>query len=435
MGARTESPHSLGPTMRWNVRYRLISYFRASLWVVPVVALLIEQVVTLCVRALDARLQWSGFHLGLSGARSITESIITLTLSFIVFTFGSLLVAIQVASGQYTPRIIATTLLRNNVIRYTVGLFVFTFVFEIRTLARIEATVAQLPVFVGVMLGFLCIAAFLFLIDYCARFLRPVSLVRNVAEEGLKMLDSMYPDKLADEQDQVPTDTRLGPAARIVLHRGSSGIVVAVNAQQIVACAERAGGIVEFAPHVGDFAGREEPLFLLYGKAVNLPDHDLHACVVFGPERTLEQDPLFAFRIVVDIAVKALSEAINDPTTAVLAIDQLQRLLRRAGTKNLKTDYLFNAAGDLRAIVRTPDWNDFVQLAFTEIRGYGAGDIQVVRRVRAMIMNLIEALPELRRPALQKQLELLDHAINRSFGEPDDLALARIPDPQGLGGS
>src|SRR5690242_19615508 len=141
--------------MNWNVRYRLISYLRSSLWVVPVIALVIEQFVTLIVRHLDAQLEWSGFYLGLSGARSITESIITLTLSFIVFTFGSLLVAIQVASGQYTPRIIATTLLRNNVIRYTVGLFVFTFVFEIRTLARTETTVLQLPVFVGVLFGFL----------------------------------------------------------------------------------------------------------------------------------------------------------------------------------------------------------------------------------------------------------------------------------------
>ena len=113
MGGDSVGPHA-GPAMNWNVRYRLISYFRSSLWVVPVVALAVEQVVTLCVRALDARLGWSGFHLGLAGARSIIESIITLTLSFIVFTFGSLLVAIQVASGQLTPRIIATTLLRNE---------------------------------------------------------------------------------------------------------------------------------------------------------------------------------------------------------------------------------------------------------------------------------------------------------------------------------
>ena len=422
--------------MNWNVRYRLISYLRSSLWVVPVIALVIEQFVTLTVRHLDARLEWRGFYLGLSGARSITESIITLTLSFIVFTFGSLLVAIQVASGQYTPRIIATTLLRNNVIRYTVGLFVFTFVFEIRTLARTETTVMQLPVFIGIILGFLCIAAFLFLIDYCARFLRPVSLVRNVGEDGLKVLNEIYPEKLTDKQDQLPTDSQFGGAVnRTIFHRGHSGIVVAINSQGLLASAEKTGGVIEFAPQVGDFVGVEEPLFLLHGPAAQIDDHTLRACVVFGPERTIKQDPLFAFRILVDIAIKALSAAINDPTTAVLAIDQLHRVLRRAGGRNLRTDYIFDGAGNLRVIVRTPGWNDFVYLAFTEIRAYGAGSIQIARRLRAMIMNLMNTLPAARRPPLQDQLDLLDRAVDRIYTQPEELALARIPDPQGLGGS
>ena len=422
--------------MNWNVRYRLISYLRSSLWVVPVIALVVEQFVTLTVRHLDARLEWRGFYLGLSGARSITESIITLTLSFIVFTFGSLLVAIQVASGQYTPRIIATTLLRNNVIRYTVGLFVFTFVFEIRTLARTETTVMQLPVFIGVILGFFCIAAFLFLIDYCARFLRPVSLVRNVGEDGLKVLNEIYPEKLTDKQDQLPTDSQFGGAVnRTIFHRGHSGIVVAINSQGLLASAEKTGGVIEFAPQVGDFVGVEEPLFLLHGPAAQIDDHALRACVVFGPERTIEQDPLFAFRILVDIAIKALSAAINDPTTAVLAIDQLHRVLRRAGGRNLRTDYIFDGAGNLRVIVRTPGWHDFVYLAFTEIRAYGAGSIQIARRLRAMIMNLMNTLPAARRPPLQDQLDLLDRAVDRIYTQPEELALARIPDPQGLGGS
>ena len=109
----------------------------------------------------------------------------TLTLTFTVFTFASLLVAIQVASGQYTPRIIATTLLRNNVIRYTVGIFVFTFIFSIKILARIETTVPQLAVYITGVLGFICLATFLYLIDYAARLLRPVTLVYRVAEAGL----------------------------------------------------------------------------------------------------------------------------------------------------------------------------------------------------------------------------------------------------------
>ena len=125
--------------MTWNQWYAFRSYFRASLWIVPFIALLLEQVTFRIAYALDARFAWvPAWPFGLSGTQTALQTIITLILSFIVFTFASLLVAIQVASGQLTPRIIATTLLRDNVIRLTVGLFVFTLLFALGTVARIE---------------------------------------------------------------------------------------------------------------------------------------------------------------------------------------------------------------------------------------------------------------------------------------------------------
>src|SRR6478752_7207987 len=176
--------------MNWNSRNRLSSHLRSSLWVVPLSAVLLHLVVSKAIHLLDARLGWAGANYGVDGAKALCNTVISLTLSFIVFTFASLLVAIQVASGQYTPRIIATTLLRDNVIRYTVGLFVFTFLFGIRDLGRTESTVHQ---FVAIVAGFLalsCIVAFLFLIDYAARMLRPISLVRRVGQDGLAVMES-----------------------------------------------------------------------------------------------------------------------------------------------------------------------------------------------------------------------------------------------------
>jgi uncharacterized membrane protein len=98
------------------------------------------------------------------------------TLSFVVFTFGSLLVALQIASGQMTPRIIATILVRDNVVRYTTGLFIFTLLFAISAINRIQASVFQLVEFVAACLGVLCFMAFLFLIDYASRLLDPLAL-------------------------------------------------------------------------------------------------------------------------------------------------------------------------------------------------------------------------------------------------------------------
>ena len=115
--------------------------------------------------------------------------------------------------------------------------------------------------------------------------------------------------------------------------------------------ARRTRGIVEFVPQVGDFVAVDEPLFVLYGGATTIDDQAPRPSVAFGPERTMEQDPLFSFRIMVDIALKALSPAINDPTTGVLALDQIHRLLRSVGRRRLRgevlTDGLGNAARDL----------------------------------------------------------------------------------------
>ena len=193
--------------------------------------------------------------------------------------------------------------------------------------------------------------------------------------------------------------------------------------------------MIEFIPQVGDFVAADEPLFRLYGGAAGIDDRDLRASVAFGSERTLEQDPTFAFRILVDIAIKALSPAINDPTTAVLAIDQLHRLLRHVGLKHVAARRSGTKAGELRVIFRTPNWEDFVHLACTEIRHFGAGSIQIMRRMRSMLENLMLTLPPHRHPELRKQLELLDRRIEGQYAFAEDRALARIADPQGLGGS
>ena len=147
----------------------------------------------------------------------------------------------------------------------------------------------------------------------------------------------------------------------------------------------------------------------------------------------MEQDPAFSFRIIVDIASKALSPAINDPTTAVLAIDQIHYLLRSVGGRFLDEGLSYDKSGSLRLVYRTPDWEDFVGLAVTEIRQFGGTSIQVVRRLRAMLENLIEVLPPERIARLQTELALLRRFVDHSFAEPEDQAMAHISDLQGVG--
>jgi uncharacterized membrane protein len=431
--------------MQWNKRYVIKSYIRASLWFVPFLALLAFLVVGRITNGIEDWLLQTGridetisfYGFSIVGARSGLETIATLNLSFLVFTFGSLLVAIQVAGGQYTPRIIATTLLRDNAIRFTVGYFVFTLCFALRVLARMgDKVVLQFSTFITAVLGFCSIVVFLYLIDYAARFLRPVSIVQRVGESGGVVIRSVYPESTERPRPRpvVSTNRPVSPE-RTVANTNTSGVVLALDLTGLVAQARHAKGIIEFVPHMGDFVAVDEPLFKLYGGAGAIDDRQLRAAVALGSERTLEQDPTFAFRILVDLAIKALSPAINDPTTAVIAIDQLHRLLRMIGLRHVSREELCDADGELRLICRTPNWEDFVHLACTEIRHCGAGSVQIMRRMRSMLENLMHTLPPHRHAELQQQLGLLDRTIEGQYSFPEDRELARLPDPQGLGGS
>jgi uncharacterized membrane protein len=422
--------------LTWGRLYRATSYLKSALWTVPLIAIALELLVSPMIHALDDWQRWNLNHLELAGATALYQTVITMTLSFLVFTFGSLLVAIQVAGGQLTSRIIATTLLRNNVVRYSVGLFVFTLVFAVGALNRQVDSVHELVATVTGILGVACIADFLFLIDYAARLLRPVSVVAKVGDEGMAMINAVYPDPgtaLPPEVAALHAQPRM--PSRAVEHRGASEIVLAVDISTLVALARLHKGIIEFLPQVGDFVATGEPLFVLLGGAMAIDDREVRSTVAFGPERTLEQDPMFAFRIIVDIALKALSPAINDPTTAVVALDQVHRLLRLVGQRKLRGEVILDDRGQPRVIFRTPNWEHYVQVACNEIRACGANNLQVARRMRAMLLNLRSTLPEHRHPALETELDLLDWAIQTYFSRPEELALARIPDSQGLGGS
>jgi uncharacterized membrane protein len=422
--------------MEWRRKYALRSYVRSSMWIVPVVAYLAAMLLIRLLGPVDAWLDWSwAWVVSPATARTVLESFVGAVLSFIVFAFSSLLVAIQVASAQMTPRIIATTLLRDNTIRGIVAVFLLTAVFGLGVVARTDDRVPYLLLTIALVLCAVSITAFLYFIDYAARLLRPISIIWQVGEQGLLVIREVYPAVV--ERPHTPSQAlpSLGPPAREVQHLGSSAVVVAANFERLRAAAERSGGIVECTFRVGDFIGPNEPLFRLYGGATSVDDGLLRSVVAMGRERTIEQDATFAFRIIVDIAIKALSPAINDPTTGVIALDQLHRLLRVVGQRHLHDDILRDAGGMVRVVLRTPNWEDFVTLACREIRLYGAANFQVARRLRAMLEDLLHTLPEARHPALEEELQLLDRTLERLKMLPQDLALARTSDLQGLGAS
>jgi uncharacterized membrane protein len=419
----------------WSRWYAIRSYLRSAVWTAPVLALALEQATFRLASA--HQLDFGtipGFVYGREGIIALADYVISSSTAFIVFTFGSMIVAIQVASGQSSPRIIATMLLRDNVIRGSVGLFAYVLLLAVAVKTRVD-TIPQFIVSIMGLLALTSVIVFMFLIDHAARLLRPVTIVSRIARDGLKVIDDVYPDSVVATSVGVRVPGEPGDPHRTIFHRGKSAVVIAVNLKALVAAAKRADAVIELVPRVGDFVATHDALFRQHGGSMAIDDRVLHGLVAFGRERTIEQDSTFAFRVIVDIAIKALSPAINDPTTAVIAIDSLQQLLRTVGVRELHNDWVCDEAGQRRVICRTPNWNDFVQLAFSEIRHCGAGNIQIARRLRAMIESVSKTLPESRVPALRREGELLDRAVQRQYAFPEDVALARIPDPQGLGGA
>src|SRR5262249_51971924 len=195
----------------------------------------------------------------------------------------------------------------------------------------------QLPALVAVLLSLASIGAFLYLIDHLGKGLRPVTILTELGAEGHDTVVAAYPRLIGGEGDPAEATAPFRPAAAPgrALASGASGVVLAFDARGVLEVASRSDCLVELVPQVGDFVALGDPLFLVHGDLPAGEEARLLGSVALGPERTAEQDPAFAFRVIVDIAAKALSPAINDPTTAVLALDQLHHLLREVGRRHL----------------------------------------------------------------------------------------------------
>jgi uncharacterized membrane protein len=418
--------------LTWLQRYRLRAFVTSSLWIIPVLGMVLAIAVAPVLRQLDAATRWTLFAFAPDGARAVLSGLVASVFTFIVFVFSILLVAVQIASANLSPRVIAGLLSRRPV-RVCLGVMVFAFVYGLAVLGRIEDTVPQLPVAVVVFFSLASIVTFLYLIDHFARALRPVSVLTDVANDGAHVIESIYPRPLTEgaQGESRPADDE--PPRQVVRSR-TGGVVLAFDAEGLVAQARASDCLIELVPQVGDFLAKGDPLFNVRGGAGSVDEVRLGHAVALGAERTMEQDPAFPFRIIVDIASKALSPAINDPTTAVLALDQIHHLLRNLAGRRLDTGLVYDRDGRLRLVYGTPDWDDFVSLAVVEIRHFGASSMQVARRLRALLEDLIQAVPVERRPPLEAELRRLQRAADRAFSDPDDRAQAGQGDSQGLGG-
>jgi len=418
--------------MSWIRRYRTRSFLRNSLWFPPLLGMVGALVLFRMVRWADMSLGWE-VSMGVEGARALLSTLASAMFTFIVFVFSILLLSVQLASAQLTPRIIAF-FYRNPVLKFSLSVFVFTFTFSLAVIFRTENSVLPIAFWLAVWNSLACIGIFLYMIDHVGKSLRPISLLNQIGNAGREVILDIYPQPLTETDDH---DFEImggkGYGSSSIIEARHTGVVLAFDVIGLTELARSTNSLIELIPQVGNFIASGDPLFRVYQPGEVIPEKQFYQAVAIGNERTMEQDPGFAFRIIVDIASKALSPAINDPTTAVIALDQIHRLLRVVARQKLDTGRVYDNEGKLRLIFRTPNWDDFINLAITEIRHYGKNSLQVVRRLKALLENLIDVVPPNRAVSLKEELEILKHTVEREFPDTKDQKLAISADSLGMG--
>lgn len=298
--------------------------------------------------------------------------------------------------------------------------------------------VPGLSIFVAFALVLASVGIFIHYINHMAQAVRAVTIIKKVSQETRRCLLAMYPEVAhgADEADEAHALSRPGSDPATVMFAGPGGVLSMADERALFDLACRTNVALELVPMPGDFVPRGAPLFRIWGNLENVDgsqlERQLHDAVIIAEERTPEQDPAFGFRQLVDIAERALSPGVNDPSTAVQALDELHDLLRTLAGREFPSPLRLDDTGKLRLILPRPDWSAYVHLALDEIRQYGCNSIQVVRRIKFMLHDCLAVAPPNRRGPLREQLRLLERAIQDDIPEPDR-SVARVPSAQGHG--
>jgi uncharacterized membrane protein len=404
----------------------------SSLWFIPVLCVLAGLLLSVLTLAIDRA---SGFDLiprwlsgGPDAAMGILTTIAVSMVSLATLVLTITMVVVQLAMGQFSPRIVQT-FLRDKPSQLAIGLFVATFAHAMVAMREVhfdgDGQVPGVAVAVSYLLVLTSIAMLVLYVDHIGRSLRVSALIELVGNDTRRLLDKQFPD-LLDEDGDGDGDVIVAP---------KSGVLVSIDRARLVELAVAADCIVHVVPAIGTFVPSGSPLLRVEGDvAPRLDPETAIAALGSGLERTLDEDVAYGFRMLVDMAERALSDSpFLDPTTAVQALDRLHDGLRQLVRRQFPDGRFHDSNGRLRLTVPVMDWDAYVHLVFDEIRIAGKRSPQVTRRLTAVFDDLLEIAPAARRPAIEQQLKLLCAGLRADTEDGEDLEFAMVPDVQGIG--
>lgn len=416
---------------------------RTGFWFIPLLAVLAAWAGSVLMHRLDdalggGRPDFLAYDGDADQAALVLSTIAGSTLTFTGIVFSITAVALQLGSSQFSPRALRN-FLRDRGTQWALGLLVATFTYSLLTLRYVDPSpevddVAPpgLSVTLALTLVILSLVGFVFFVSHLAQSIRVVSIIERVAGETRAALRETMP-----LVTPVPAPPRPdGPPDQVVTWDRGPAVMLGYDEDDLVELARASGNRLRFLRRVGDFLPSGVPVVEVWAVEADHRPVDPRAVlrrIGGGIDRTMAQDPMFGFRQLVDIAEKALSPAVNDPTTAVQSLDRLHDLLRRIAALPQPSGAHADGEGVVRLVVPVPDWDDMVGLACDEIRHYGASSIQVARRLQAMFDDLLTVATEAQAATLVAQRERLERAVDGAFDDPLDRMAARRGDHQGIG--
>ena len=372
---------------------RVAEALRTGFWAVPTVCVLLAVLLALGLvevdRALDQGLGRFTFGAGPDGAREVLSAITTSMITFTGLVFSITIVVLQLTSSQFSPRVLRT-FLRDRQTQLSLGAFVATFVYAVMVLRTVDSSdgarfVPAVATTVGVVLLLVSVGVFVGYIHHIATAIQVSSLIRAVGDETRAAIDRRMP---LDQPPPRPAAIR--DAASRQLDSPSLGIVTLVDEPALVSAAQRAGVVLVLRAGLGHFVPEGAPLFDVHGDGP-LDDRAVTRCVQLRKDRTMEHDVAFGLRQLVDVAERALSPGINDPTTAVQALDELHDLLRRLATRALPDGIHRDDDDRVRLVTPAPKFRDLLELALEEIEQYGKDSRQVQERIDELLTDVLAA--------------------------------------------
>ncbi|HEX2957761.1 MAG TPA: DUF2254 domain-containing protein [Chitinispirillaceae bacterium] len=358
-----------------------------------------------------------------------------ITLSGLVFSL--LFVLVQFGTTTYSPRL-SRIFAHSFVLRHSLGIFTGTFLYSLMAMRSVgfqntgTSGIAIWIAFVWLLLsvGILAGLVNVFITMTITNTLRSLS---NIGRDGIHRIYTSNSRQNADNRNSGKNSLHSELYSQRVIYTGYPGYVVGYNIERLLKIAQKTDSVLYLPNFIGDAIRNGSELVLIKCDSAPVPEDIVLHAIQYDISTGFRNDPRYALRLLVDIAIRALSPAVNDPTTAVQVLDHIEYLLSLLGNSNLDIGEVSDTNGVLRVVFKTPDWKDYLQLGLVEITHYGATSIQVQRRLKALLTDLMRAVPPDRAEVVYSFTGLQTELVQQSFEYEPFRQLASIYDREGIG--